>query len=282
MVTSATTRIERLKTPDFLKFLEDVRALKNRVHTIELARLQEQREGACAEASQAAARRARSGAPEDVARLQKEALRLVDADHENSKAMLAAKFEKFESTLEALAHYLRDLTPLRELEARLAQEAEQLKKTDEELRVRRKVVQREEEDLGREKELHRAAELGLRGREADVRAMMANLDVVRRAETLSRLEEDLEGRLKAHEAEAQALALRSADLERDAAEFARRREALDRDAETLRQERESLRREREAMAESVARDLTKAFEGLVLGLLRPPAAKPPEAPPARP
>jgi predicted nuclease with TOPRIM domain len=269
-MADTSTRIEKIRTPDFQKFLDEVRALKNRLHSLELARLEEARQGALDASDNEAGRRTKGGSPEEVLKIQHEARRYVDAEHENSKTILAAKYDKFDSTLQALSLHLGDLAPLRELESRQAAEGERLKKIGDELRVRREVVAHEEEDASRNKDLLAVAESALRQREALVRSKLANLDVVRRAQELDRQKEELESKLTAYESEAKEIVRHREELNRDFDQLGQKRAELDRDAEALSEMREKLSEERKNMVGTVSREMAMTFESFIRDLLKQP------------
>jgi chromosome segregation ATPase len=269
-MADTSTRIEKVRPPDFQKFLEEVRALKNRLHSLELARLEESRQAALDALANEAARHAKGARPEEILRVQHESRRYAEAEHENSKAVLASKYDRFEVSLQALTRHLGDLAPLRDLEARLAQEGERQKKLGDQLRVRSAVGARQEEDAAREKELLAAAESALRGREAELHSKLADLDVTRRARELDRQRAEFEGKLKAYEAEAREILRCREELNRDFDQLGQKRTELDRDAEALSKMREKLSGERKDMVGTVSREMAQTFEAFIRDLLKQP------------
>lgn len=249
--------------------MDEVRALKYRLLALELARLEDVREGA-AQAASHGARRSPGLSDEARPAVPDGDRRYVDAERESSKAILTAKFEKFEATLSALARYLGDLAPLRALEARLAEEAERQKKAADELRIRREVASRQEEDAAREKDLLAAAEDALRRKELQLEARLADLDVVRRAKELAREREEFDGNLQAYEAHAREVAVEREKLNRDFENLGQRRAEIEREEERLTLARRALEDERGHLADGVARGMAGAFEATVRDILRSP------------
>lgn len=263
-----TSRVERGRPGDFQKFLEDVRALKNRLQNIELARLDDDRTSTLESALKEAAKKARSGSPEEIQRLQQEAKRFVEAEHGHSRDILTAKFEKFEANLALLSHFLRDLGPVKELEARVAAENERIKKLDEELNVRKKVMDHEATQLEQDRAKLRTSEDALAKRAREVEALARRADVARRAEELDRLQGDLDLKFKAYEVEMDALRRQREDLNRDFDKLGQKRVELDREQDRLAEERRKLESEKTDLAARVAKEMACTFEAFVRDMFR--------------
>src|SRR5436190_14865206 len=103
--------------PDFMKLIEELKSLKNRSQSLDLAKLEDQHTQARDAALKAVEKKANRGS-DDIARLQAEAKKIVEAEHEQSKAILVSKFNKIESGLAALARFLQELGPVKDIESR--------------------------------------------------------------------------------------------------------------------------------------------------------------------
>src|SRR6516164_8427470 len=103
---------------DFMKLIEELKALKNRSQSLDLAKLEDQHTLARDAAIKAVEKKAGRGASEDIVRLQNEAKKIVEAEHERSKEILVSKFQKIESGLAALARFLQELGPVKDIESR--------------------------------------------------------------------------------------------------------------------------------------------------------------------
>ncbi|HLY74927.1 MAG TPA: hypothetical protein VKU80_12480, partial [Planctomycetota bacterium] len=138
---------------DFVKLIEELKSLKNRSQSLDLAKLEDQHNQARDAAVKAVEKKAGRGDSGDIVRLQSEAKKIVDAEHERSKEILVAKFQKIDQGLASLARFLQELGPVKELESRVHEQEGRLKKMEEELRVQRKVLAHEQEELERDKSL---------------------------------------------------------------------------------------------------------------------------------
>jgi chromosome segregation ATPase len=265
-----TARIERTRIPDFIKLIEELKQLKNRSLNVDLARLDEQRDQALATATKDAQKRAKSGSPEEVQRLMQEAKRFVEAEHERTKEMLTARFQKIDSNLLALSQFLQTLGPLKDLEGKLAEKEERLRKELEEQNIHRKVMAREQEDLDRDKELIRSSQISVKEKSKELDAKLANLDVVRREKELNQLKEELDSKLKAYEQEIAKLAKEREELNKDIDKIGPQRAELDRESEKLKKERKEMIVAKAKMADVVAKEMALTFESFVRDMLRPP------------
>lgn len=111
-MSDSSARIEKVNPSDSLRFIDEIRALKNRLLSIELVRLEESRQAYLERASPDSARRSGSGFAESSPFSRPEDRRYLEAEREISKAILLAKYDKCEATLTALSRHLRDLAPL--------------------------------------------------------------------------------------------------------------------------------------------------------------------------
>jgi chromosome segregation ATPase len=266
-----TLRREKDKVADLLKLIEELRAMKTRLQTLDIQRLEEQPRLAMDSQVKAMEKRARPAGPEEAQKIQMEARRIVDADHERSLEILASKFQKLDAGLLSLQNLLQNLAPQKEAEDRLRAQEEELRKSAEELNVRKKVFAREMEEVERDRKLLQAAEEALSQKTREVDAKLLNLDVVRRAEELDQAKADLDGKLKAYQ-EAMALLTRERDeLNRDFEKQGETRAEIDKEAERVQQERQKLDEEKRAMVDTVAREMAATFEAFVRDMLRPQA-----------
>ncbi len=262
-----TSQVIHIKAVDFQKFLDEVRAIKSRALNADLTRFEEQRRVAIDTALDAARKRARSGTGEEILRLQQETRKLVEAEQEQSKQLLMAKYSKFDATLLAASQQLKDLLLLRDLSGSLKADEERIRKMDDELTVRRKVLEREHEDLGREKARITATREEAEALKTDAASRIANLDVVERAKELDRLRSELENKVKAYETEAERIARQRDELNRDFEKLGEKRVELDREGEALQKDREKLLDEKKRINAVVAREIGTALEGFVRDLL---------------
>jgi chromosome segregation ATPase len=266
-IGSDTTRFERGRVPDFLRLIDELRALKTRLMGLELARLEEEYDQQRTAAAKAAEKRARTGAPEEILRLQAEARRIVDAELERSKEILNARYQKVDLGLTALGQFLQTVGPLKEWESRLAAQEDRLRKLEDEINIRRKVMTREQEELERDRQLLAAAEESFKKRSQELEARLAQLDVVARAKQLDEIRKDLDGKIAAYDAEMTALVRAREEMNRDTELLGRQRAELDAEAERLREERRQIEQTKAALAREVARELGAALEKFALSLL---------------
>ena len=82
---------------DFIKLIEELKSLKNRSQSLDLAKLEDQHTQARDGALKAVEKKAGRGNSDDIARLQAEAKKIVEAEHERSKEILVSKFSKIDS-----------------------------------------------------------------------------------------------------------------------------------------------------------------------------------------
>ncbi len=263
-----TARREKDRLIDFLKLIEELRAMKTRLSALDAQRLEEQHKIALESALKNLERKSRGAGPEELQKIQTEARRIADADYERSREIMSAKFMKIEAGLAGLQNLLQNLLPLKQLEDGLQSREEALKKAEEELNVRRKVLAHEQEDLEREKELLRAAEESLSAKTRELDEKLANLDVVRRAAELDALKADLDGKLKAYEEQMAILVRERDELNKDFEKQGEKKAEIEREAEAVRQERQKLEEERRGMADAVAREMAATFEAFVRDMLR--------------
>src|SRR5579863_2229938 len=186
---------------DFVKLIEELRALKARSQSLDLGKLEDQHTLARDAAIKAVEKKAGRGASDDIIRLQAEAKKIVEAEHERSKEILVAKFQKIEVGLAGLARFLQELGPVKEMESRYHEQEAKMKKTEEELRVQRKVLAHEQEELERDKSLFEAQESALNTRQKELEAKLANLEVAKRAEELNLMQKELEEKVRAFDHE---------------------------------------------------------------------------------
>lgn len=260
-----TSRLERVRTPDLGKFLEEVRALKVRLITLEIARLEGERQAAIESALKDASRKSKS--PEEKEKLQLEAKKYAEAEFERSKQMLLAKFEKFDHTLTAVGHFFQSMGPVQEMEAKLAGEKEQIRKQLDELNVQKKVHAHEVEQLENDRALLKTGEENLAARIREVDQKLADLDVARRAEELDQVKADLDGKIKAYEAQMEEVVRAREEVNRDFDKMGEQRAQIDRDLERLNERQEKLDREKKNLVETVAREMAASLEAFVKDML---------------
>jgi len=276
---SDTARMERLEKPkvsDFLKALDELKLLKSRSHSQDLARLEEQHLQAMENAVKDVHKRARSGSPEEITRLQAEARRFVEAEHERTKEMLASKYQKLDGGLISLTIFLKELGPIKEVEARLAALEDRLKKEQDELNIQRKVIGREQEELDHDKNLIRTSQIAVKEKQKELDAKLTNLDVVRRAKELEVLRMELDGKLKAFGAEEATLEHERQQLNIDFDKLGQKKAEMEKEAERLTKERSELGQAKASMADVVAKEMALTFESFVRDMLKP--QPPPEEP----
>jgi len=273
--TAKIERMEKFRIPDFLKLLDEFRLLRSRSYNQDLTRMEEQHQLALENAAKDAGKRARSGSPEEVQRLQQEARRFVDAEHERTKEMLASKFQKLDAGLLSLTQFLKELGPMKEVESRLSAMEDRLKKEQDELNIQRKVIGREQEELDHDKELIRTSQLALKEKQKELDTKLASLDVVKRAKELDQQRDELDGKLKAFGEEEAKLEHDRTQLNQDFDKLGEMRAQVEKDQESLGTEREELRRAKMSMADVVAKEMALTFEAFVRDMLRPQEKHPP-------
>lgn len=268
---------------DFMKLIEELRALKNRSQSLDLGKLEDQHNLARDAAIKAVEKKAGRGDSGEIIRLQAEAKKIVEAEHERSKEILVSKFQKIESGLAALQRFLQELGPVKDAESRAHDQASQLKKHEDDLRVQRKVLAHEQEELERDKGLFEEKVNGLNQRERDLEARMKNLDVVRRAAELDEQQRDFEEKVKAFDHEMAQVEHERTELNKDFDKMGEKQAELDDEREKLVVERQALHKQKAALADAVAKEMALTFEAFVRDMLRPAAeAAPVEEPPPKP
>jgi len=256
---------------DFVKLIEELKSLKNRSQSLDLAKLEDQHTQARDAAIKAVEKKAGRGSSEDIVRLQQEAKKIVEAEHERSKEILVSKFQKIDVGLAGLSRFLTELGPVKEMESRVHEQEAKLKKMEEELRVQRKVLAHEQEELERDKSLFEAQESSLNTRQKELEAKLANLEVVKRATELDQMQQELEEKLKAYDHEMAQIERQRDELMKDFDKMGEKRAELDAEGEALATERLTLGRQKGAMADAVAKEMALTFESFVRDMLRPAA-----------
>ncbi len=268
--------MDKTRISDFLKLIEELKALKSHMLHLDLARLEEEHTLELDRAFNAVEKRVRIRAPEELERLKVEERRIAEQKHEQNKEFLRSKFQRLDSNLLALGQFLKTLVPVQESEARLAGEADRLRKAEEEHGIQRKVLAHEQEELERDRGLMEAAKLALTSRQKEVDAKLANLDVARRAAALDLLREDLDGKLAAYGEQEALLEKQRLELNQDFDRLGQKRAELETDLERLQEERKTLSFEKARLTDVVARELSSTFEQYIREVLRP--ARPPATP----
>ncbi len=266
---------------EFTKLIEELKSLKNRSQSLDLGKLEDQHNQARDAAIKAVEKKVGRGASEDIVRLQSEAKKIVDAEHERSKEILVAKFQKIDTGLASLSRFLQELGPVKQLESQVHEQEARLKKMEEELRVQRKVLAHEQEELERDKSLFEAQENAISQRQKELDAKIANLEVVKRAKELDQQQNDLEAKLKAFDHEMAQVQKDRDEINKDADKLGEKRAELDAEGESLATERMALGKQKSAMAEAVAREMALTFEAFVRDMLKP-AAEAAEVEPVKP
>jgi chromosome segregation ATPase len=280
-----------LKAADLAKLIEELKALKTRSYSLDLQRLEESQKAELDSAMKAAEKRVRTGGA-DLLKAQAEERRIAESKHQRDKELLAAKFSKLDASLQALAAFLQQAGPAKEQELRLFDREAQVRKSEEELNVQRKVFAREQDELEQEKQLLHAAESKLAEREKELTAKLANLDLVRRAKELDARSEEIESKLKAYGEQEALLEKQRSELNRDFDKLGQKRAELDAEAEHLEAERADLTKQKAGLGDAVAHEMAMTFEAFLKDLVRsgeiksapaPVAASPPPPPviPAR-
>jgi hypothetical protein len=279
-VQTETSRFEKpaqvLRPQDFLKLIEELRALKSRSNTLDLQRLEEAQRMAVESAMKAAEKRFKPGGPDTLQKLQSEERRIAEAKFDQDKGLLASKYQKLDHGLLSLAQFISGLGPVKELEISLAEKAAALKKSEDELNVQRKVFAHEQDELEREKKLLEAAEQGLRAKEKDLDARLANLDVVRRAKELDLLKKETDLKLAAFQEQEQRISRERDAINLDFEKLGEKRAEMDNEAEKIAQLSAALAGQKAKMADTVAKEMAATFEAFVRDMLRPPPEQPSE------
>jgi len=269
--SASTPAVPHPALHDFVKLIEELKSLKNRSQSLDLGKLEDQHTQARDSAIKAVEKKVGRGSSEDIVRLQAEAKKIVDAEHERSKEILVSKFQKIDAGLASLARFLQELGPVKELESRVHEQEARLKKMEEELRVQRKVLAHEQEELERDKSLFEAQESAVNQRQKELDARLANLEVVKRAKELDQQQADLESKLKAFDHEMAQVQKDRDEINKDADSLGTKRAELDAEGESLATERLALGKQKSAMAEAVAHEMALTFEAFVRDMLKPAA-----------
>jgi chromosome segregation ATPase len=267
--TAKIEKADKGRIQDFLKLLDEIKLLKSRIYNQEVQRLEAERDQQFENSGKDAQKRAKSGSPEEIMRLQSEARRVVEADHERTKEMLAAKYQKIDTGILQLTQFLKELGPIKETESRLAALEEKLRKEQDELNVQRKVLGREQEEFDRDKELIRTSQLAMRDKQKELDAKAANLDVVKRARELDALKKDLDVKVGAYNAEMATLSKMREEFYRDMDQLGEKKAEVEKEAEKIVKEREEIKTARASMADVVAKEMALTFESFVRDMLRP-------------
>lgn len=262
-------KAEKERVHDFLKLIEEIKAMRNRLYNLDMSRLEEQYKSALETAVRNAERRARTGTADELQKLQQEAKRYVDADHERSKEILAAKFQKMDSNIAALGHFLQNVGSMTELDGQLSEKEEKLRKHEEELTVRQKVHAHESEELERDKKLLSAAEEAVSKKAQELEERLRDLDLVARAKEMDQVSNDLDAKVRAYQAEVSKLARDREELNKDFDKLGEKRAELDKEWDKIKAERRKLAEEKKKMAEVVAKEMAATFEAFVRDMLKP-------------
>lgn len=267
---------------EFTKLIEELKSLKNRSQSLDLGKLEDQHNQARDNAIKDVEKRVGRGNSGDIVRLQAEAKKIVDAEHERSKEILIAKFQKIDNGLAALSRFLQELGPVKLLESQVHEQEARLKKMEEELRVQRKVLAHEQEELERDKGLFESQQNAISTRQKELDAKLMNLEVVKRAKELDQQQADLEDKLKAFDHEMAQVQKDRDEINKDADKLGAARAELDAEGESLATERMALGKQKAAMAEAVAHEMALTFEAFVRDMLKPAAEAAEVEQPAKP
>jgi colicin import membrane protein len=275
---SDTRRIPHVgPTVDFLKLIEEIKALKNRSFTLDQQKIEEQAAHQRETALKDAEKRAGRGNAAEAQRLQAEARKIIDAEMERSKEILKSKFLKIDQGLAALARFIQELGPVKEAEARIHDQEKTHKKHEEELKVQRKVLEHEQEEFEQERRKVRDAQAALQERERELEAKLADLNVVKRSEELDAARKELDEKIAAFDHEVGQLARDREELNKDFDKLGEARAAIEKENETLAAERVKIEQAKVSMADVVAKEFALTFEAFVRDMLRPPQPPPPAA-----
>jgi chromosome segregation ATPase len=259
------TKIMRRDGPlRFLRFLDDVIAFRNRIQALEAARFDQQRTSAV-EAAVRKADAANRGLPaEEQKKRRIEAMRMAESDEASNRQIFEAKLAKFDSEVKALNDFLYAGGPawekssgLQDLEKRIRADEEQLGAAQAQLAIRAAEVE------SREKAALEKA------RQAE--ALLARLDVSRRAQELDQREEEVNAKFKAYEPEMAELVRAREELNRDFDQLGLKRAELDKEADRLEAREIELARQKENLVDALAEEMAVPFKAFVRDLLKPKA-----------
>jgi chromosome segregation ATPase len=259
------TKIMRRDGPlRFLRFLDDVIAFRNRIQALEAARFDQQRTSAV-EAAVRKADAANRGLPaEEQKKRRIEAMRMAESDEASNRQIFEAKLAKFDSEVKALNDFLYAVGPawekssgLQDLEKRIRADEEQLGAAQAQLAIRAAEVE------SREKAALEKA------RQAE--ALLARLDVSRRAQELDQREEEVNAKFKAYEPEMAELVRAREELNRDFDQLGLKRAELDKEADRLEAREIELARQKENLVDALAEEMAVPFKAFVRDLLKPKA-----------
>ena len=257
------TKIMRKDGPlRFLRFLDDVIAFRNRIQSLEAARLDQQRTNAV-EAAVRKADAANRGLPaEEQKKRRLEAMRMAEADEASNRQIFEAKLAKFDSDVKSLNDFLYAVGPAWEKSSGL-QEVEKRVRADEE---RLAAAQAQVEIRAAELE---AREKAVQERMRQAEALLSRLDVANRAKELDQREEEVNAKFKAYEPEMAELVRAREELNRDFDQLGIKRAELDKEAEHLAVQAIELTRQKENLVDALAEEMALPFKAFVRELLKP-------------
>lgn len=252
----------------FLRFLDEVIALRNRIQAFEAGRVDSQRASAVETAVRKAEMNSRGLPPEEQKKRRLEAIELAEANEASSRQLADAKLAKFDAELKALNEFLYAVGPawdktsgVQELEKRLRAEEERI--SAERADLERRVAEIDAREAAAYEKARRAEEL------------LARLDVVRRAEDLDQRAEDLDSKLKAYEPQMEELLRAREEINRDFDQLGVKQAELEKEVERLARLEEDLAKQKERLVDALVEEMAVPFKAFVRELLKTKASPPP-------
>lgn len=269
--TVSDSKIIRQGPLRFLRFLDEVIALRNRVQAFEAGRLESQRAMAVETAVRKAEMNSRGLPSEEQRKRRLEAIQLAEANEASSRQLAEAKLAKFDAELKALNEFLYAVGPawdktsgVQDLEKRLRAEEERISAAQADLERRTAEIDARE------------AAAGEKTRRAD--ELLARLDVARRAEELDLREEDLDSKLSAYEPQMEELLRAREEINRDFDQLGIKQAEFEKEVERLARLEEDLAKQKERLVDALAEEMAVPFKAFVRELLKPKGSSPPLAP----
>lgn len=201
----STTKKTVEKSMDWNKFVDEVRALRNRVYHIELGRLEESK----AADLERAMKEARNSSNPDLKKASAEMKKLVEDEHARTKQMLESKFSRLDAEITRMSDHFGACSSENETELET---------------LRKKVEQRDGE----------IAEL--RKLVAELDAKLASGELEKRKKELEERESDLRSRIQAYGDEMNQLLKQREELDKDAQQLGERRAEIEKVSANLKEE----------------------------------------------
>ncbi len=246
----------------FLRFLDDVISFRNRIQALEAARFDAARTNAVETAVRKAEMNSRGLPAEEQKKRRLEAMRMAEADEASNRQLFEAKLAKFDADVKALNEFLYAVGPAWEKTSALQDLERRLRSEEERIAAVQAEIERRQAEL-------EAREAAARDKSLKAEALLARLDVARRAEEIDQREDEVNAKFKAYEPEMAELVRAREELNRDFDQLGIKRAELDKEAERLADQAIELARQKESLVDALAEEMAVPFKAFVRELLKP-------------